>query len=74
MSTVDITNGNSGSSVLNARGEWVGLAFDGTLDGVISDWSYDAARNRTIQVDGRFVQWTMKQDKADRLLREMGVE
>ena len=27
---------------LNARGEFVGLAFDGTLDGVISDWAYAA--------------------------------
>ncbi|MBA4044789.1 MAG: S46 family peptidase, partial [Erythrobacter sp.] len=35
MSTVDITNGNSGSSTLNARGEFVGLAFDGTIEGVV---------------------------------------
>ena len=75
MSTVDITNGNSGSSVLNANGEFVGLAFDGTLDGVISDWSYDAAINRTIQVDSRFMLWTMDRiDHADRLLVEMGVK
>lgn len=75
MSTVDITNGNSGSSVLNAKGEFVGLAFDGTLDGVISDWSFDASINRTIQVDSRFMLWTMDRiDHADRLLREMGVK
>lgn len=74
MSTVDITNGNSGSSTLNARGEFVGLAFDGTLDGVISDWAYAADRNRTIHVDSRFMLWTMdKVDGADRLLAEMGV-
>ncbi|WP_447725806.1 S46 family peptidase [Sphingomonas koreensis] len=74
MSTVDITNGNSGSSTLNARGEFVGLAFDGTLDGVISDWAYAADRNRTIHVDSRFMLWTMDRiDHADRLLREMGV-
>ncbi len=75
MSTVDITNGNSGSSTLNAKGEFVGLAFDGTLDGVISDWAYAADRNRTIHVDSRFMLWTMdKVDHADRLLREMGVK
>ncbi|MFT3967817.1 MAG: S46 family peptidase [Sphingobium sp.] len=75
MSTVDITNGNSGSSTLNARGEFVGLAFDGTLDGVISDWAYAADRNRTIHADGRFMLWTMdKIDHADRLLKEMGVK
>jgi hypothetical protein len=74
MSTVDITNGNSGSSTLNARGEFVGLAFDGTLDGVIADWSYDPTINRTIHVDSRFMLWTMdKVDGAQRLLSEMGV-
>ena len=74
MSNVDITNGNSGSSTLNARGEFVGLAFDGTLEGVISDWAYVAERNRTIHVDSRFMLWTMdKIDGAHRLLKEMGV-
>ena len=74
LSTVDITNGNSGSSTLNARGEFVGLAFDGTLDGVISDWAYDPTINRTIHVDSRFMLWTMdKVDGAQRLLTEMGV-
>ena len=75
LSTVDITNGNSGSSTLNAKGEFVGLAFDGTLDGVISDWSFDASINRTIHVDSRFMLWSMaKVDGAQRLLKEMGVE
>lgn len=75
LSTVDITNGNSGSSTLNARGEFVGLAFDGTIEGVVSDWMYDPKINRTIHVDSRFMLWTMeKVDGADRLLREMGVE
>jgi hypothetical protein len=74
MSTVDITNGNSGSSTLNARGEFVGLAFDGTIEGVVSDWMYDPKINRTIHVDSRFMLWTMeKVDGADRLLKEMGV-
>ncbi|WP_285711662.1 S46 family peptidase [Erythrobacter oryzae] len=75
MSTVDITNGNSGSSTLNARGEFVGLAFDGTIEGVVSDWMYDPAINRTIHVDSRFMLWTMdKVDGAQRLLEEMGVK
>lgn len=74
MSTVDITNGNSGSATLNARCEFVGLAFDGTLDGVISDWAYAADRNRSIHVDSRFMLWTMdKIDGAHRLIEEMGV-
>ncbi|WP_373486526.1 S46 family peptidase [Blastomonas sp.] len=74
LSTVDITNGNSGSATLNSKGEFVGLAFDGTLDGVVSDWSYDAGINRTIHVDSRYMLWTMaKIDGAGRLLKEMGV-
>ena len=72
LSTVDITNGNSGSATLNARGELVGLAFDGTLDGVISDWWFDAAVIRTIHVDSRYMLWVMDRvDGAKRLLDEM---
>jgi hypothetical protein len=74
LSTVDITNGNSGSATLNARGELVGLAFDGTLEGVISDWAFVEERNRTIHVDSRFMLWTMDRiDGAHRLLREMNL-
>ncbi|NNM78274.1 S46 family peptidase [Sphingomonas sp. ID1715] len=74
LSTVDITNGNSGSSTLNAHGEFVGLAFDGTLEGVVSDWMFNPEVNRTIHVDSRFMLWTMdKVDGAQRLLDEMGV-
>jgi hypothetical protein len=75
LSTVDITNGNSGSSTLNSRGEFVGLAFDGTLEGVVADWMFNPAVNRTIHVDSRFMLWTMdKVDGAARLLDEMGVK
>jgi len=75
LSTVDITNGNSGSSTLNARGEFVGLAFDGTLDGVAADWWFNPAINRTIHVDSRYMLWTMdKIDGAKRLLAEMGAD
>ncbi|MEA1013784.1 S46 family peptidase [Sphingosinicella sp. LY1275] len=74
LSTVDITNGNSGSATLNAQGEFVGLAFDGTLDGVIADWWYEPSINRTIHVDSRYMLWVMdKVDGAQRLLDEMGV-
>ena len=74
LTTVDITGGNSGSATLNAKGEFVGLAFDGTLDSVISDWWFDPAMVRTIHVDSRYMLWTMdKVDGAQRLLAEMGV-
>ena len=75
LSTLDITGGNSGSATLNGRGELVGLAFDGTLEGVVSDWQYDDTINRSIHVDARYMRWVMdKVDGAGRLLEEMGVE
>ena len=74
LSTVDITNGNSGSATLNARGELVGLAFDGTIEGIISDWWFDDALTRTIHVDSRYMVWVMERlDRATRLLDEMEV-
>lgn len=73
LSSADITNGNSGSPTFNARGELVGLVFDGTMDGVVSDWVYVGQRNRTVHVDIRFMLWAMdKTDGAKSLLRELG--
>ncbi|TFW28473.1 S46 family peptidase [Massilia arenosa] len=75
LATLDITGGNSGSAALNAKGEWIGLAFDGTLDSIISDWDFNKAMTRDIQVDTRYIFWNMKYvDHADNLLKEMGVE
>lgn len=75
LATLDITGGNSGSAVLNGKGEFVGLAFDGTLDSIISDWDFNLDNTRSIQVDWRFMLWQMKHvDKADNLLEELGVE
>jgi hypothetical protein len=72
LATLDITGGNSGSAALNARGELIGLAFDGTLDSIISDWDFNKAATRDIQVDIRYILWNMeKVDHADNLLKEM---
>ena len=74
LSTVDTTGGNSGSPTLNARGELVGLLFDGTFDTVASDYVYDAVRTRSIHVDVRYLLWVMGEvDGAARLVEEMGV-
>jgi hypothetical protein len=73
LATLDITGGNSGSAALNAKGELIGLAFDGTLDSIISDWDFNKAATRDIQVDIRYILWNMeKVDHADNLLKEMG--
>ncbi len=75
LATLDITGGNSGSAALNAKGEFIGLAFDGTLDSIISDWDFNKANTRSIQVDLRYMLWEMKTvDHADNLLKEMGAE
>jgi len=75
LATLDITGGNSGSAALNAKGEWIGLAFDGTLDSIISDWDFNRANTRDIQVDLRYILWNMKHvDHADNLLKEMNAE
>lgn len=72
LATLDITGGNSGSAALNGKGELIGLAFDGTLDSIISDWDFNPHATRDIQVDIRYVLWNMqKVDHADNLLKEM---
>ncbi len=55
LSDNDITGGNSGSPVLNAKGELIGLAFDGNIESLSSDLQYDAALQRCINVDIRYV-------------------
>ena len=51
----DITGGNSGSPVLNARGELVGLAFDGNWESMSSDVMFEPDLQRCICVDIRYV-------------------
>jgi hypothetical protein len=74
LSTLDTTGGNSGSPVLNGRGELVGLLFDGTYDGINADWDYHERKTRSIQVDIRYMLWVMeKVDGARRVLEELGL-
>ena len=47
--------GNSGSPVMNAEGELIGLAFDGNWEALTGDWQYDYDIQRTIAVDIRYV-------------------
>lgn len=75
LATLDTTGGNSGSPVLNKKGELVGLLFDGTLDAVISDWDFNPKMVRSICLDSRYMLWQMSTvDKTTRLLDEMGVK
>ncbi|OFY62961.1 MAG: peptidase S46 [Bacteroidetes bacterium RIFCSPLOWO2_02_FULL_36_8] len=51
----DITGGNSGSSVMNGKGELIGLAFDNNWEGMTGDLVYDGTLKRCINVDVRYI-------------------
>ena len=74
LSDLDITGGNSGSPVLDAEGKLVGLAFDGNIESVSSNWVFDPVMTRMISVDQRYMRWIMQEVMpAPQLLKEMGV-
>lgn len=72
LSNNDITGGNSGSPVLNAHGNLVGLAFDGNKESLAGDAYFHPQMNKCVNVDIRYILWVIeKQGKATHLLDEM---
>jgi hypothetical protein len=72
ISNNDITGGNSGSPVLNAKGELLGLAFDGNWEALSGDVAFEPDLQRTINVDIRYVLFIMdKYAGAKHLVDEM---
>ena len=59
LSDNDITGGNSGSGVLNAKGELIGLAFDGNIESLSSDLKFNPQLQRCINVDIRYVMFIL---------------
>ena len=60
-------------STLNAKGEFVGLAFDGMIETIISDYKF-IPQARTIHVDSRYLLWTLEKFENDkRLINEMTI-
>jgi hypothetical protein len=75
LSTTDIIGGNSGSPVLNGRGEQVGIIFDGNYEGLGNDFFYNEDKGRSIAVDIRYVLFlTDKFGGAGYLLKELDIK
>lgn len=71
---MDTTGGNSGSAVLNAKGELVGINFDRAYEATINDFAWSEDYSRSIAVDIRYVLWVLDVfSGAENLLSEMGI-
>ncbi len=71
---MDTTGGNSGSPIMNAFGELIGVNFDRAYGATINDYAWNESYSRSIGVDIRYVLWVASRiDHADFLLKEMGV-
>lgn len=76
LADADTTGGNSGSPVVNARGELVGVNFDRVWENVANDFGYNPEVARNISSDVRYMLWmleALRGDAARALLDEMGV-
>ncbi|MFZ4861959.1 S46 family peptidase [Sphingobacterium sp. Mn56C] len=72
---MDTTGGNSGSPIMNAYGELIGVNFDRSYDATINDFAWNEAYSRSIGVDIRYVLWIAdKIDNAQFIIKEMGVK
>ncbi len=70
----DITGGNSGSPVLNGKGELIGLAFDGNIEAMAGDVIFDKKLQRTINVDIRYILWVIENfSNAKHIVDEMTI-
>ncbi len=70
----DTTGGNSGSPIINAKGQLVGVNFDRAYEATINDFAWNQSYSRSIGVDIRYVLWiTGEVYGAKGLLNEMGV-
>ena len=71
---MDTTGGNSGSPVLNARGELIGLNFDRGFTATINDYAWNEDYSRSIGCDIRYVLYVLKYvSNADKIIEEMGL-
>jgi len=72
VSTNDIIGGNSGSPLINAKGEAVGLIFDGNIESLPGNFIFDEESNRTVSVHAGGIYAALKYIyKADRIVKEL---
>jgi hypothetical protein len=75
LANLDITGGNSGSPVINGKGEISGLAFDGNWEAVVGDYLYQDALNRSINVDARYILFILdKYANAQNIMKELTIK
>lgn len=60
ITTNDITGGNSGSPVIDANGNLIGLCFDGNYEALSHKLTFDKNLNRTINLDVRYMLWCIE--------------
>jgi len=74
ISTNDITGGNSGSPVLNSKGELIGLAFDGNWEAMSGDIAFEPSLQRCINIDVRYLLFVVeKLGKAQNIIDELTI-
>lgn len=74
LSTLDIIGGNSGSPIMNGRGEQIGIVFDGNYEGLGNEFFYNETKQRAISVDIRYVLFLVdKFGGAGYILRELDI-
>jgi hypothetical protein len=75
LSTCDITGGNSGSPIINGKGECIGAAFDGNWESISADYLFNSELNRCISVESRYILFVLdKFSGAYELLGELTIQ
>jgi len=72
LTNCDTTGGNSGSPLMNARGELIGINFDRVWEATVNDYNFDPAFGRNISVHMHYILFICRTFGADRVLAELG--